>query len=72
MKSMPANVRTLVMEKIEQLAQDPFAPNNNVKALSGRPHYRLRIGDWRVIYAVRDQVLIIEILIIAPRGRAYQ
>jgi mRNA interferase RelE/StbE len=72
LKSMPANTAKRVIEKIEQLAVNPFAPNQNIKALIGRPHYRLRVGDWRVIYAVHDNVLIVEVLIISPRGSAYQ
>jgi mRNA interferase RelE/StbE len=45
MKSMPRNVADTIQGKIEQLAADPFAPNNNVRKLEGRPGFRLRFGD---------------------------
>jgi mRNA interferase RelE/StbE len=60
------------MEKIELLAADPFAPNNNVRQLTNHPGYRLRVGDWRVVYLVREEALVIAVVRIAPRGEVYQ
>ena len=58
-----------IVAKIEQLAADPAALGNNVRALKGGEGLmRLRVGDWRVIY--RDGV-VLAILRIAPRGGAY-
>jgi len=39
------------------LAQNPKAPNNSVKKLTGVEGYRLRVGDWRVIYTLKHQTL---------------
>lgn len=60
------------MEKIEALAADPMVPNNNVKKLTNHPGYRLRVGDWRVVYTIHDQALLIAVVRIAPRGDVYQ
>ena len=59
------------MEKIEQLAGNPFVVSN-VKKLAGRDGYRLRVGDWRVIYEVHGDRLVIYVLAVAPRGDAYK
>jgi mRNA interferase RelE/StbE len=67
----PRNTARLIRGKIEDLAQDPWAPNNNVKKLVGRPGYRLRVGDWRVIYDLDDALRILAVERIAPRGGAY-
>jgi mRNA interferase RelE/StbE len=72
LKTMPRNTARLVMEKIEALAADPMAPNNNVKKLTNHPGYRLRVGDWRVVYTIHEQALLIAIVRIAPRGDVYQ
>ncbi|MBE0599370.1 MAG: type II toxin-antitoxin system RelE/ParE family toxin [Desulfuromonadales bacterium] len=72
LKSMPRNTARLVMEKIEALAADPFAPNNNVRKLTNHPGYRLRVGDWRVVYLLQEQSLLIAVVRIAPRGEVYQ
>lgn len=68
---MPRNTSGLIRRKIQQLATDPHAMLNVVK-LTGRPGYRLRVGDWRIIYEVENDKLIVLVLKIAPRGGAYQ
>ena len=72
LKSMPGNTARLIMEKIEALACDPLAANNNVKKLTNHPGYRLRVGNWRVVYLIHEQALLIAVVRIAPRGDAYQ
>jgi mRNA-degrading endonuclease RelE of RelBE toxin-antitoxin system len=42
------------------------------KKLKGREGYRLRIGDWRVLYEINDGKLVIVVLAIKPRGGAYE
>ena len=69
--SLPRNLRESIRGKIELLAMDPFAAPN-VKKLLGRNGYRLRVADWRVIYEVHGDRLVIQILTIAPRGGAYK
>ena len=72
LRKMPRNTAQLIRQKLEQLAEDPFVRNPNVTRLQGRPGYRLRVGDWRVIYEVEDDRLIIIVLRIAPRGGVYR
>lgn len=72
LKGMPRTTAMLIMEKVEALAADPMAPNNNVKKLTNHPGYRLRVGNWRVVYLIHEQVLLIAVVRIAPRGDAYQ
>jgi mRNA interferase RelE/StbE len=67
---MPRNVAQTIEKKIVALAVDPYAPNNNATRLQGRSGYRLRVGDWRVLYELEKQrLLVLEVL---PRGGAYQ
>jgi mRNA interferase RelE/StbE len=67
---LPANAAKLIRSKIEQYAADPSSLANNVKTLKGEPGYfRLRVGDWRVVFGEdRDAITIIRIV---PRGSAY-
>jgi mRNA interferase RelE/StbE len=64
-----SNKRALIREKIEALANDPLSQSANVKRLQGRPEYRLRVQDWRIIFRTDDGVLWIDD--IAPRGSSY-
>ncbi|MFM9916969.1 MAG: type II toxin-antitoxin system RelE family toxin [Rhizobacter sp.] len=67
---MPRDVRDLVLEKVSALARDPFGVAN-VKKLVGVPGYRLRVGDWRVIYDVQAERLVVRVLRIGARGGVY-
>lgn len=69
---MPRNTARLINAKIEHLAQAPHAPNNNVKKLEGEDGYRLRVGDWRVIYELQNDRLLVVVVKIKPRGEAYK
>lgn len=71
LRRMPANVAALIRSKIEQYATDPASLANNVKALKGEEGvFRLRVGDWRVIFA--EDGVVIAIIRVAPRGAAYE
>lgn len=72
LKAMPRNVAKLIVDKIGAMAADPFAPNNSVRKLTTHPGYRLRVGDWRVVYLIHERALLIAVVRIAPRGEAYQ
>ena len=70
LRRLPINEAKRITLKIEQYADDPQSIANNVKALTGSPYIRLRVGDWRVI--MDDQGTILEILKIGQRGSVYE
>lgn len=69
LRGMPANTARLIRNKVEIYAADPASLGNNVVKLQGRPGYRLRVGDWRVIFDEDGAVL--AVLEVRPRGGAY-
>lgn len=69
---MPRDVADLIRGKLAQVASDPFGLHANATKLQGRPGYRLRVGDWRVIYEIQKDELVIMILKVAPRGEVYR
>jgi mRNA interferase RelE/StbE len=71
LRRMPRNTAKRIRPKLLALAKDPFARNPNVKKLSGREAWRLRIGGWRALYTVDRTSQIISIMVIRPRGSAY-
>ncbi len=72
LKAMPRNVATQIRSKIDTLAGNPWAPNPNVRKLIARQGYRLRVGDWRVLFDIDNGRLVVLVLAINPRGGAYQ
>jgi mRNA interferase RelE/StbE len=71
LRRMPRNTARRIRSKLVALAEDPFARNRNVKKLSGRDAWRLRIGDWRALYTVDTENHMISVMVIRPRGSAY-
>lgn len=67
---MPANLRNTVRRKIEQYAANPAELANQVKKLQGEPGYRLRVGDWRVIFD--EDRTSITILAVGSHGSIYK
>lgn len=56
---------------IEALADNPMPPQS--RKLSGAEHlYRLRLGDYRIVYFVHTSVLVIEIIRIRHRRDVYR
>jgi mRNA interferase RelE/StbE len=54
---------------IALLGQDPRPPK--AIALSGRPGYRVRVGDYRIIYTVQDDVLLVVVVTVGHRRDVY-
>ena len=72
LKRMDGRQRELIDGRIDALAQDPRDPRLDVRKLSGRPGYRLRVGNWRIIYDIDDTVWIIAVEDVVQRGSAYR
>ena len=64
--------RNRIAEKIKLLGDNPDNPILDIKPLQGQPYYRLRVGQWRIIFDRDDEVKIIAIEKIKPRGGAYK
>lgn len=71
-KGMPKDTSRVIRKKLEQIAENPFASHNNVTKLQGRDGYRLRQGDWRIIYDIQQEKILILVLDIALRKEVYR
>jgi mRNA interferase RelE/StbE len=60
-----------IRRAIRSLAVEP-RPAGVKKLTSFDNLYRLRVGDWRIIYAIEDERLIVLVLEISTRGSAYR
>ena len=59
-----------LLEAIQNLAQNPRPPG--CKKLKGRSAYRIRKGDYRIIYELYDDVLVVEIIAVGHRREVYE
>lgn len=62
----------LILEKIAELANNPYE-NSNVKALKGvHKTYRLRVADYRILFTIDNGELVILVIDIDHRGKIYK
>jgi len=69
---MPKKVVDRIRKKLDQIAKDPYGNHSNVTKLQNRPGYRLRTGDWRVIYEIINEELVIVVMRVGSRGEIYR
>ena len=70
LRDIPRKDRLRISGAIELLGDNPIPPK--VLKLTNRDGYRLRVGDYRIIYIFNSNRLIILIINIAHRSAAYQ
>ena len=68
---LPNDVCGKFTAAFQQLASGDSA-QFNIKKLSGRDGFRLRIGGYRAIYRIHNDQLIIEVLAVGSRGDIYK
>jgi mRNA interferase RelE/StbE len=70
-KDLTNQIQKRLKPKIDALAQNPRPCG--VKKLEGEDElYRIRVGDYRVIYQVRDDVLIVLVVSLGDRKEIYK
>ena len=70
LRKIPVVVQPRVRGAIELLAEDPRPPAS--RPLSGRDAYRVRVGDDRIIYTIRDELLIVVVVPVGHRHDVYR
>jgi len=71
-RGMSKDASKAIRKKIEQIAAAPFASHHHVTKLQGRDGYRLRWGDWRIIYEIQQETIVILVLEIGLRKEVYR
>jgi len=67
---LPKQDRLRVIARIENLAHDP-RPSGSEK-LSGQERYRVRQGDYRILYEIHDHVLVVVVVRFGHRREVYR
>ena len=71
LRNLPKVIRKRIGKKIDELAENPRPPD--AKALAGGEGFRrVRAGDYRIVYTVKDQVLIVLVVRIGHRRDIYR
>ena len=70
LESLPNSLLARVIHKIESLAKDP-RPAGCKKLKGYKDQWRIRIGDWRVVYIIDDATRLASVTRIAHRREVY-
>lgn len=71
LKKIPLELQERIQIKIDDLATEPRP--NGVKKLKGKENaYRIRVGDYRVIYDIFDDVLVVNVVEVGHRKNIYK
>ncbi|MDX1949395.1 MAG: type II toxin-antitoxin system RelE/ParE family toxin [Rickettsiales bacterium] len=69
-QKLDSSTQSRVLKSLNILAESPYT-NPNVKKLTNREGYRLRVGDYRVIFEIKNKELIILVLETGHRKNIY-
>lgn len=67
---LPAQTRERVNSAIALLAEDPRP--SGVKKLTARDGYRIRVGDYRILYHLDDEAKTVVVYRVMPRENVYR
>ncbi|MBW4061962.1 type II toxin-antitoxin system RelE/ParE family toxin [Candidatus Saccharibacteria bacterium] len=70
LRKLPSPIRQQIIILIDSLASDPRP--HGVKKMAGVEAWRIRFGDYRVIFSIQDTRLLIEIIKIGNRRDVYR
>ena len=71
LKSIPKRERIRIRDKIDSLSEN--LPDRTITKMKGdNPFHRVRVGNYRIIYEIHDEILLILVLKIGHRKDIYR
>ena len=70
LRAVDPKARARILKSLARLAADPHRASN-VKALRSGG-YRLRVGDWRVLYTLEEDLLLVLVVKVGHRREVYR
>jgi mRNA interferase RelE/StbE len=70
LRAFDAALRRRIMQAVRKLSGNPRP--SGCKKLKGMDAYRIRVGDYRVVYEIHDDVLVVLVVRVAHRREVYQ
>ena len=69
-RKLEAGTQRRIVRKLEDLAEDPRG--QDTLKLQGEDLYRVRVGDFCIVYAIADDVLIVTVVRVRDRKDVYR
>jgi mRNA interferase RelE/StbE len=71
LEGLPNTVLARAVRKMESLSDSP-RPTGCKKMKGYRDHWRIRVGDWRIVYIIDDGAKLVSVTRIAHRREVYE
>jgi mRNA interferase RelE/StbE len=69
---LPLKIKTAIIKKLHDLCMDPDSTSFGIDTLKRGEGFRLRLGQYRVLYTRDDDYFIIEVVSVRSRGDIYK
>jgi mRNA interferase RelE/StbE len=71
LENLPANIADRILEKVEALVKSPRL-SGTIKLQGNKNLWRLRVGDYRVIYSINDFSKTVDVSVVRHRRDVYR
>jgi len=71
LKKLPKEMIAKILVAVQKLSLNPFPPKTT-KLVGTHQSFRIRVGDYRIVYNIFSKTLIIEIVRVKHRRNVYQ
>lgn len=69
-KRLPSDLVRRLYREFDRLAHNPR--HSDTRPVEGTRYWRSRVGDWRIVYSIEDNLLLVLVVRIGPRGEVYR
>jgi mRNA interferase RelE/StbE len=70
LQNLPATLHDRVIKRLMMLKENPRP--NDIKKIHGREGFRIRVGEYRVLYTINDSRKTVEVFSVAHRKEVYR
>ncbi|MCL2735363.1 MAG: type II toxin-antitoxin system RelE/ParE family toxin [Propionibacteriaceae bacterium] len=70
LSKLPEPLAASIRTATTSLAENPRP--HGAKKLTARDNYRIRVGDYRIVYTIKDNILLVEIIMVGHRSDIYR
>jgi mRNA interferase RelE/StbE len=71
LKKLDRQIIPRILQAVESLADNPYSSGSK-KLIGSKSNYRLRVGDYRIVYNIQSSILTIEIIKVGHRRDIYR
>ncbi len=71
LRKLQTDTQRRILERLDELAINP-RPANVVKMAGSENWWRIRVGDYRLVYEIHDREIMIYVLVIGHRREVYR